>query len=112
MIESTLFSALDSIVSVQDRVYPITAPRDCNPPYVTYQVIREGMGQCMNAEIYDRRVLFQVDIWSKDYDKAKSIKDEVFAKIVALKGADLSARDLYEPETKLHRQLIEFNIKG
>lgn len=112
MMESSLFSALDSIVSVKDRVYPLSAPRDCTVPYVTYQVIHEGTGQCMNAEIYDRQFFVQVDVWSKDYDELKVIKDEVFAKIVALEGADLSARDLYEPETKLHRQLIEFNIKG
>jgi hypothetical protein len=58
-----------------------------------------------------RTVRFQVDVYSKSYGEAKSLKDLVFAKVVELKGGDISAQDLHDNETKLFRQLIDFRIK-
>ena len=108
MIEKQLFTALKTVC---DRVYPIVMPDDAVYPAITYQVIYDGANQATNGNLSSRDVRFQVDIYSKSYGEAKSLKDLVFSEVIGLKGGDISSQDLYEDGIELFRQLIDFKIK-
>lgn len=108
MIEADLFTALKTVCP---RVYPIVMPDSVVFPAISYQVIFDGADQATNGNYMSRTVRFQVDIYSKSYGEAKSLKDLVVAIVIELKGGDISAQDLYDNETKLFRQLIDFKIK-
>jgi len=58
-----------------------------------------------------RSVRFQVDVYSKSYSEAKTLKESVVNEVILLKGGSISAQDLYEDGLSLHRQLIDFSIK-
>lgn len=108
MIEKDLVVALKDVVS---KVYPLMMPEDATYPCITYQVVFDGVNQATNGNFSSRDVRFQVDIYSKSYSEAKTLKDAVVAKVIGLKGGSISAQDLYEDEIKLHRELIDFKIK-
>ena len=108
MIEKQLFTALKTVC---DRVYPMVMPDDAVCPFIIYQVIIESANQATNGNLSSRDVRFQVDIFSKSYGEAKSLKDLVFSEVIGLKGGDLFSKDLYENEIELFRQLIDFKIK-
>jgi len=108
MIEKQLFTALKTVC---ERVYPIVMPDDAVFPSITYQVIYDDTEQSIAGDVCGRNTRFQVDIYTKSYSEAKSLKDETVSKIVGLKGGFISAQDLYEDDLELHRQLIDFSIK-
>jgi len=108
MIETDLLTALKTVCS---QVYPIFMPESTAFPSITYQVVYDGANQATNGNLSSRDVRFQVDIYSKGYGEAKSLKDLVVNEVIGLKGGDISSQDLYEDEQKLFRQLIDFKIK-
>ncbi len=109
MIEKDLYIALKNVTA---NVYPMFLPDDAVYPTITYQVIFDGANQSFNnAAVTSRNVRFQVDVFSKSYSEAKTLKDEVIAQVVGLKGGEISAQDLYEDRLQLHRQLIDFKFK-
>lgn len=109
MIEKELYTALKTITP---NVYPIMLSEDALFPAITYQVVYDGANQSFNTgTATSRDVRFQVDIFTKTYSEAKTLKDAVIKKVVQLKGGSISAQDLYEDELQLHRQLIDFKIK-
>jgi len=108
MIEKDLYAALKNVTA---NVYPIMMPEDVVFPAITYQVVFDGTNQTTSGIKTSRNVRFQVDIFSKSYGEAKSLKDLVIDEVIALKGGSVSAQDLYEDELQLHRQLIDFSIK-
>ncbi|WP_345969640.1 DUF3168 domain-containing protein [Sulfurimonas sp. HSL1-6] len=119
-IETDLFSHLsnDSGVSalVDARIYPLTMPQDCQSPAITYQVINNRELQSINKRVpWGEEVLVQVDCWSKDFDETLAVKDAVQTAMhsFAQKAHGFNSRAMpFEPETRLHRQLIEFYVKG
>ncbi len=108
MIEHDLFTSLSEVTP---NVYALMMPEDAELPSITYQVVYDGANQATNGNFMSRDVRFQVDIYAKSYFEAKTLKEEVVAKIIELKGGSISAQDLYEDDIKLNRQLVDFKIK-
>jgi len=108
MIEKDLVVALKSI---DERVYPLMMPQDVVFPAMTYQVVFDDANQATNGNFTSRDVRFQVDIYSKSYSEAKGLKDLVVNKVIELGAGSISAQDLYDNETELFRQLIDFKIR-
>ena len=109
MIEQELVTALSSLGY---KPYPLELPEDVTYPAISYQVIFDGTDQATNGSVCGQTVRIQVDIWAKKYSEAKSLKALVVESIVNdLKGGFISAQDLKDPVTKLHRQLIDFTTK-
>jgi len=107
MIEKDLYTALKAIA----QTYPMILPQGTSFPAITYSVVTDIQKQALYGNIFERDARFQVDVWSKSYSEAKSLKDAVIAKVVELKGGDVSSQDLYEDNTLLYRQLIDFTIR-
>ena len=108
MIEKDLVVSLKTIIN---EVYPLLLPENVSLPAMTYQVIYDGANQATNGNYMSRDVRFQVDIYSKSYSEAKGLKDLVVNNVIVLGGGSISAKDLYDNETELFRQLIDFKIK-
>lgn len=108
MIEKDLVVSLNTIC---ERVYPLMMPQNVVLPAMTYQVIFDGTEQSVKGHICGRDARFQVDIYSKTYSEAKSLKQQAVDNIIDLKGGNISAQDLYDNDIQLYRQLIDFTIK-
>lgn len=109
MIEKDLYQALKNVTA---NVYPMFLPQDAVYPAITYQVIYDGANQAFNSGNYmSRNVRFQVDVFSKSYSEAKSLKEQVINEAIGLKAGSISSQDIYENRVKLYRQLLDFNIK-
>jgi len=108
MIEKDLVTSLKTICV---SVHPLFLPQKVVFPAMRYQVIHDGVNQATNGNFSSRNIRFQVDVYAKSYKEAKELKDLVFEKVIELKGGSISAQYLYEDETKLFRQLIDFKIK-
>lgn len=108
MIEQDLYSAL---LTVCERVSPIFMPQDVVMPAIVYQVVYDGLGQCLSGAVYAKTTRLQVDVYSDTYEEAKSLKEQVISKVIDLKASDIASQDLYDQEAQLFRQLIDFTIK-
>ncbi|MBL4730787.1 MAG: DUF3168 domain-containing protein [Sulfurimonas sp.] len=108
MIEKEVYTALKTVCS---RVYPLFMPDDAVFPSITYQVVFEGTEQGLAGCASGTSTRYQVDIYSKTYSEAKTLKGETVLKLLELNAGNISAQDLFEDTIKLHRQLINFNIK-
>lgn len=108
MIEEDLGTALEAIC---DETYAVVFPQKVSFPAIVYQVVHDGANQATNGNIMSRDIRFQVDIYSKSYTEAKTLKGQVQASVIVLKGGSISSQDLYDNEQQLYRQLIDFKIK-
>lgn len=106
-------TTLDAFVN--GRIYPMVAVQNTAKPFITYQIINNKELQSLNNRTpYGERVLIQIDCWADTFSSAVSIRGAVQS---AMHSYDKKAHDLrimsdYESETELHRQLIQFYIKG
>jgi hypothetical protein len=108
MIEAAVYSKLSELGY---QVYPIKLPQNASYPAITYMVIADnGEQNLTTADIYARNVRVQVDIWAKSYKDVKTIKAQVWAKLVELKASNLTAIDGFESDTELYREIIDFKI--
>ncbi len=118
-IEATLFSHLSNHAElnalVDGRIYPLLMPQDSAMPAVIYTVVNNREIQSINyREPYGFDIRIQIDCYSPSFSVVLAVKEAVRKAMHEFehKAHGLNSRSLYEPEAKLHRQLIEFNIKG
>lgn len=112
-IQTEFFTLVSGLFAAQ--VYPNVAPEGVVPPYATYTRVSAvedptldtngGAGNATNTRL-------QIDVFATTYAAAQSSASAVKT---ALKGwaAEnilLDEQDLYEPDTKLHRVLLEASI--
>ena len=107
MIEKDLFSALSAVA----KTYPAVMPQDVVMPSMRYLVVYDSTDQCLAGDVSGRTVRVQVDVFARTYGEAKSLKQDVVTAVMSLGATGINAQDLYEKETQLHRQLINFIIK-
>ena len=107
MIEKYLFTLLSAI----EKTYPVVMPQDVKMPAMRYLVVYDGTKQCLSGKVSGRDLRLQVDVFADSYSEAKSLKEEVVTAIMSLNASNINAQDLYEKDTELHRQRIDFTIK-
>jgi len=115
MIEADLFSHLSTNVAlVNERVYPLLMPQDCEKPALVYTIINDSDSRCINGGSTGFKMRVQIDCYANSYLKAKELKDSVKTALYSFEyyPYDLNSRDIYEENAELHRQLIDFNLKG
>ncbi len=119
MIEQELFSHLSNNEElntlVNGRIYPMLMPQGVKMPAVVYTVVNNRELQSINhREPHGLDVRIQVDCYSPKFSESLEVKEALREAMHAFKykAHDFNSRTLYEEDVKLHRQLIEFNIKG
>ena len=110
MVEAELYIQLQGLC--EGRIYPLTAPENATTPFITYQNINNRDLTSFKGENYANRYLFQIDVFAKSYLEAKTIKGAIHDAMYQFEYQphDFTSRDLYEKDTELYRQLIEFNL--
>lgn len=109
--ESDLQSLLGALVS--GRCYPLVAPDPVIKPYITFQVINDDDLTALDGPIGTNNKRIQVNAWATTYGGAKTLKDSIKAAMAGSSIVNLpipSLGDTYDPETKLHGQIMEFSI--
>lgn len=112
-LESTLFAALESLVS--GRVFPDVADEGTPAPYLTYQVVG---GSALNfvegSAPGTRNARLQVNVWSHTRLEASAIgnaAEEILRVTAALQTTVLGAAvSEFEPDTGLRGQRQEFSV--
>lgn len=111
-LQEDLFTLAAPIFS--SRVYPNVAPEAVARPYMTYTRITgleettlDGNGGVNNL----RNTRLQLDVWAATYAEAQT-KAEALR--TALKNWTVtnifqSDQDMYEPDTKLHRVMLDIS---
>ena len=115
-MEQSLYSLLsNSVLSVEGRVYPLIMPQNCPKPALVYHVINKRdessmSGWCEEDESTKYRV--QLDVYSEHYAEQKAIAKEVKTALKSFEFGvkEITSRDLFEADTELYRELIEFKI--
>lgn len=117
-IESELYlhlkndTGLNTLVS--GRVYPNQKPQNGQVPYLVYFIVSDNDKQCIGGSAYQQDIRVQIDCYSTSYSNVKAIKDATKNALYSFGKPlnSLSNRDIYENDTELYRQLIDFKIKG
>lgn len=116
-MEQSLFSLLsNSVLSVEGRVYPLVMPQNCPKPALVYHVVNNrcesNMSGWCEQDDSSTKYRVQVDVYSKHYAEQKAIANEVKTalKSFAFAVKEITSRDLFEADTELYRELIEFKI--
>jgi hypothetical protein len=108
MIETIVYDKLNEL---NYPIYPIKLPQNASYPAITYIVVADnGQQDITQNSVYARDVRVQVDVWAKSYKEVKTIKAQVWAKLVELKANNLMAVDGFESDTELYREIIDFKI--
>ena len=115
-MEKELFSLLsNTVLSVDGRVYPLVMPQNCPKPALVYHVINKRdessmSGWCDQGTSSKYRV--QIDVYSEHYAEQKAIAQEVKTALKSFEFGvkEITSRDLFEADTELYRELIEFKI--
>lgn len=120
MIERSFYQHLQHLCYAFDTaVYPHFLPEDRSLPAVTYRISSSRPEYSADGPS-NHGVTFQVDCWSQVYLDLKKLRDEVkdlldgytgelgehYAHLVQIENEV----DTYEPETKLFRVSIFFNV--
>lgn len=111
MITDTIYATLQATFSA--RLYPVQAPDSPTVPYAVFFVVTappennlDGFAGLTNTQI-------QLDVYARSYEAAKALAQAAFDAMEASAMQQVcteTGRDLYESDTKLHRQLLEFSI--
>lgn len=103
---------------VGSRIYPQKAPDQVTRPFVVLSVVSDVPGNAHGGAPATRlcSAVVQVDCYAASYLSAQAIATAVDNVLGALERHTLSAqrlvsRDLYEPETDLHRISVDFVVQ-
>jgi len=109
-VETIIQTALATTVS--GRCYPVVAPDNVAKPYITYQVISNIPTVTHDGATGTENRRMQIDLWCSTYAEQKALETSVKAAMAAAAciKVPISTADLYEPDTKLFRSLMEHLI--
>ena len=114
----TLYNYLknDTAVSlaVAGEIYPVVAPSDKKIPFIVYQNIVSVDETSLQGDKYNEKTRFQIKIYSHSYGEVKEVLGVVKEALYSFGHFphDLTIQDLYEKETKLFGQLIDFKFNN
>jgi len=109
-----LFSHLSANVPLADgRVYPLMMPQDTEFPALVYAVVSDidhGYMLCDDGN----STRWQVDCYAESYADAVATMEETKAALYGFAKFphDLDTQEMYEKDTGLFRQMIDFATKG
>ena len=97
---------------IETRVFPLLKPQGEKTPCIVYTVVNDKDKTSLQGENYSTEIIFQLDCYDSSYSKVKELKAAVKNAMYKFKHIphNFNARDVFEQDTKLHRQLIEFKI--
>ena len=97
---------------ISTRIFPLIIPEKSTMPCIVYTVINDKDNASLQGDIYSNDVTVQIDCYSSKYAQVKEVKEAVKEALYKFSyyPHDLNSMDIYEEDTKLHRQSINFKI--
>ena len=111
-MQEQLLTLLSGATDAGTRIYPNASPDKPARPYLVYtrassnsENVLGGYGGIMNTRI-------QIDAYADSYAAAQALASQVDAlmRAWALQNVSYPAIDQYEPETRLHRVILEYSV--
>lgn len=111
------FAGLAALVG--NRVYPQTIRQGDALPAISYQRVSTTRPSAMGQDIGIARSRFHIDVWARDFDEGKAIATQLLAALQRYRGTgtveilvvfSLEEIDLYESETEIYHQALDFEI--
>lgn len=109
MIQLGLFNLLKTIPLIGNKVYPLVAPQNTKPPYITYQRVGKSDTSTMEGTESLDIGRFQIKIFTKEYIEGLSLANEVKEKLNG-KGTLVMHLDDEEQETKIFFQILDYRL--
>jgi hypothetical protein len=112
----------DQAVFAEIRAYPGLASLTIRPtvalqsdtaPYGVYKKLATRPNWTLTGPSSLDRALYQVDVYSRDFNEARALADLITKALTEshlLTGVPQSDGSDYEPDTKLHRRMMEFSV--
>jgi len=113
MIIELVSHIISTASALEGRFYPLKMPQDPQIPGAVYTVVNERDKQCSTThQPYASTLRFQIDIYAQTYSELKQITDQVKSALYSFEAipSNINTQDLYEPESELYRQIIDFKI--
>jgi len=113
MTEADIYALIGALADGQ--VYPYVVPLnaqgepDVHPPWIVFSLPTDTLTDvfCGQAE---STVTVQVDVYSRDLDEARDLRDQALASLSILGLENINRFPMYEPETQLHRASLEASV--
>lgn len=111
-VQSDFVVALGPVFS--GRLYPSVAPDSPVAPYAVYfrvSSVEQSTVDTNGGDGNSSNTRLQLDVWAKSYAEAQSCAAAAKAALLAwnVENNVLMEQDLYEPETKFHRVMLDIS---
>lgn len=92
--------------------WPMEAAQGTLPPYIVYQDIISNTKNTLSGATDLQNTLMQIDAYDTSYAAAKALGKSIATALAAASFTNIKLNDqmLRDPDTKLHRALLEFSI--
>jgi hypothetical protein len=125
---AAIFTHLPDVLSVGERVYPMSLPQGAELPAVTWQLVSDdplvSHDWAQDHPLYDARRYeqsrIQFSTWAGSFDDAEELAEELRTAITGYRGLwgdvqiesvlPVLSLDDYEPETGLFRRIGDYVI--
>lgn len=108
-LKSNVYSALNAITAISDRVYFFYPDDFTTLPCVSYYEITNKETAGADDDEYQSEIEFIVDVWSKSSSEISSIALEVNTAMQGLGFKRTASRDMSEQDTKIYHKNMKFS---
>jgi hypothetical protein len=123
MFEQALEQELKTIAALNNRVYPLYSSEDIKSPYLIYASSEGLRTKTMDGYQPGKKVSGELNVIAPRYEQMKMITAQVIELIIGMTGRSIGTSgpfiqeliydtpvELYEPQPKLYRCVIDFEV--
>lgn len=112
MREAKLYSLLSGLADGQ--VYPYVVPMTDGrpsvfPPWLVFSVVSDAASDVLNGQA-ESRIAVQIDVWATTPDGADGIREQALDAVRELAPSVISKTQGYDPDSRLSRATLEFQV--
>ncbi|CUA64056.1 tail completion protein gp17 [Escherichia coli] len=115
MREATLYSLLSQLAGGQ--VYPYVVPLTegkpaVSPPWLVFSVVSDTVSDVLDVldGQAESRITVQIDVWATVPDDADNIREQALDAVRKLAPSVISKTQGYDPDSRLSRATLEFQV--
>lgn len=124
-----MYEYLSDVMSVGERIFPLTLPVEAEMPAITWQQVSEdpllthddAQNHPLNTERRNEIWRIQFSLWAHTYDETEALLAELKTAIKGFRGTwgsvpieaviPLVSLDDYEPGTGLYRKIADYSVE-
>ena len=119
-LEKGLYTELSTLNA---SVYPVMAPQDTSAPYVVYTLSNNKRLEVLTGVVGLVETMYEIEVYGATYTETKDLAASIVHLLQTLEGSAIGTTttwiqqvtieneiDMYEPETRVYRHMIEITI--